>query len=254
MILTRFLKQVLWWACLFVAPLILLSIELFHPAGFTSTPGAYQYLSQAEQYMPQHQALSYFGPTWWFNLHMVQTPMVGLVSVGLLLIISTVAPTDQPIAKILARLAVFATFIFVIYYTVLDAIGGIGLGRTIVATQSLAAQGKLTPEQVQGVALVLNTVWTDPFVGGVGSFISMTPSWAVFFAALFAAAALFIARRAPWPPLILLIAFGWELQTSHAMPHGPIAFGLLIITGVWLWIARERKPALATQTAEPVAA
>jgi hypothetical protein len=223
--------KVLWWVCLFIAPMVLLSIELFHPAGFTQDPGAYQYLSEAEPHTAQHKALDYFGPGWWVLLHMIQTPMVGLVAVGLwLLQLSLIRPMDSLGARIFAWLSGISTFVFVIYYTALDSIGGVGLGRSIEATERLAAEGRLTPEQVQGVALVLNTIWTDPIIGGVGSYISLTGSWAIFFATLFAAAALFLANRAPWPSLIILVAFGWELQLSHAMPHGPIAFGLLIIS------------------------
>ena len=40
---------------------------------------------------------------------------------------------------------------------------------------------------------------------------------------------------ASWPPLLLLIGFGWELQMSHTMPHGPIAFSLLIAAAIWIW-------------------
>jgi hypothetical protein len=220
---------------------VLLAIELFHPAGFTKDPGAYEYLSKAEPYSPEYKALDYFGPGWWFLLHMIQTPMIGLVAVGLLLLLSLVSPTDNLGARILAWTSGVATFVFIIYYTALDAIGGIGFGKNIEVTQSLAAERRLTPEQVEGVALVLNTTWTDPLVGGVGSFISQTASWAVFFAALAAALALYLARKAPWPPLILLVAFGWELQVSHTMPHGPIAFGLLIIAAFWIWWARGKE-------------
>ena len=42
--------------------------------------------------------------------------------------------------------------------------------------------------------------------------------------------------------MILLTAFGWELQMSHTMPHGPVAFALLIIAGIWIWQA-NRHPA-----------
>jgi hypothetical protein len=51
--------------------------------------------------------------------------------------------------------------------------------------------------------------------------------------------ALFLSRRAPWGALILLVAFGWELQVSHTMPHGPIAFGLLILSAGWIWLRRN---------------
>jgi hypothetical protein len=58
---------------------------------------------------------------------------------------------------------------------------------------------------------------------------------------LAAALALLLTRRVPWPPLIVLIAFGWELQTSHAAMHGPIAFALLIVASAWLWWVRRRR-------------
>ena len=239
----RTARNVLWWICLFVAPLVLLTIELFHPAGFTRDPGAYEYLSRPEAHTAAHQALDYFGPAWWFALHMIQTPMIGLVAVGLWLLVSEVGPTADASARVLAWTAAIATFIFLIYYTVLDAIGGIGLGRSIEAVQRLAAEGRLTPTQVEGSAILLDAAWTDPLVGGVGSVVSQTGSWAVFVASAAAAAALFLARQAPWPPLVLLVAFGWELQTSHAMPHGPIAFALLTVAALWLWWARHRSEA-----------
>jgi MYXO-CTERM domain-containing protein len=40
--------------------------------------------------------------------------------------------------------------------------------------------------------------------------------------------------------MAVLVAFGWELQTAHAAPHGPIAFALLIVAALWLWPARRR--------------
>ena len=43
----RVIKQVLWWICLLIAPLVLITIELFHPANFTASPGMYQFLSHA---------------------------------------------------------------------------------------------------------------------------------------------------------------------------------------------------------------
>ena len=237
-------KNVLWWVCLFVAPLILLAIELFHPAGFTKDPGMYEYLSMAQPHSPQHKALAYFGPQWWFVLHMIQTPMIGLVSIGLWLMLADVDRSDGVAAMIAAWVARIATFVFLVYYTALDAIGGIGLGRVIEITESLAraapAEPHLTPDQLAGVVLVLNTMWTDRWVGGVGSVVSLTGSWAVFIAVIAAAVALFLSKKATWPPLLVLIAFGWQLQLSHASLHGPIAFALLIVATSWIWWQRHR--------------
>jgi hypothetical protein len=234
-------RSALWWVCLLLAPLGLIAVELFHPAGFTAHPGMYQFLSQPEAYQPQFQALGYFGPMWWFTLHMIQTPLVALVVVGLWLMLAEVTDTDSGYARAAAWLARAAILVFAIYYTVLDAIGGIGLGRTIMTTEAMAASGQLNPQQLAGVIQLLNTMWTDPLVGGVGSVVSLTGSWAIFIAMLAAALALLLTRRVPWPPLIVLIAFGWELQTSHADMHGPIAFALLIVASAWLWWVRRRR-------------
>lgn len=238
-------RKALWWLCLLVAPLVLVIIELFHPAGFTQDPGMYEYLSKPQPYDPQFKALAYWGPQWWFTLHMIQTPMVALVSVGLWSMAGKVGRTDGTPAVALAWLGRVSTFVFFIYYTALDSIGGFGLGRAILNTQALAADGSLSADQLQGVILVLNTNWTDAWTGGVGSVISLTGSWAAFFAALFLALAYLLAKKAPIPALVLLVGFGWELQMSHTMPHGPIAFLLLILAALWIWWA-ERKRAGAS--------
>jgi len=236
----------LWWLCLVAAPAVVLCIELFHPAGFTKTkghenaPGMYEYLHKPEPYDPAFQALAYPGPDWWFTLHMIQTPMVGLVAVGLWLLAGRIDDTDRAPAFVLAWLSRVATFVFIVYYTALDSIGGIGLGRTILNAEGLRASGALNADQMKGVELVLNTTWVDSWVGGVGSKISLTASWSVFAAALLVALALLVAKKAPWPSLILLVGFGWELQLTHAMPHGPIAFSLLIVAALWMaWSERR---------------
>lgn len=233
------MKNVLWWICLLVAPAVLISIELFHPGGFTADPGMYQYLSHSEHHEAKFSALAYFGPHWWFAMHMIQTPMVGLVAVGLWLTVDGIGGEDGFAAMHTARLARAALFVFVIYFTVLDAIGGIGLGRTILVVQELVAGGKLDPQQLAGIELLLNTLWDDPVIGGVGSFVSETASWAALAAAIFIAAALLLSGRVPadvagWANMTVLVAFGWQLQTSHASPHGPIAFALLIVAAGWM--------------------
>jgi hypothetical protein len=229
------LKKILWWLCLLVAPLVLVVLELFHPAGFTASPGMYQYLSKPEPYDPQFKALAYFGPHWWFALHMIQTPMVALVAIGLWILADLTATSSNLAVLLLAWLSRIATFVFLIYYTALDSIGGSGLGRTILITESFANQGKLSPDQLTGVVSVLNATWVDSWAGGVGSFISLTGSWAAFFAALLVALALLVDRKVSLIPALLLAAFGWELQMSHTMPHGPIAFALLMVAGIWVW-------------------
>ena len=234
--------RVLWWLCLFVAPLVLVGIELFHPAGFTHEPGMWAYLSEPQPHEEAHKALAYAGPQWWFTLHMIQTPMVGLVAVGLWRMVRPVGTGDGIAADVLAWLARIAVFVMLIYFTVLDAVGGIGLGRAILQAKAMAASGALSPDQVDGVTKFLDVMWVDPWVGGVGSYVSLTASWAAFAAGLLIALALLAGRRAPVLPLVVLVAFGWEVQVSHAALHGPIGFALLAVAGVWIWF-RRGKPA-----------
>src|SRR6185503_323228 len=239
-------KKVLFWVCLVMAPLALIGIELYHPAGFTFPPGPgmYQYLHKAQPYDPQFKALAYPGPHWWFTLHMLQTPLVALVAVGLWLLAGWVRRGDGGAPFAFSWLSKVATFVFFIYYTALDSIGGFGLGRAIIHTEELFAQGKLSAAGRDGVILVLNTNWVDHWVGGVGSFISKTGSWAVFFATVFVGLALLLAKKAPWPPLALLVIFGWELQESHTAFHGPIAFAFLLVAAVWIgWWGRRHAVA-----------
>ena len=225
----------LFWVSLVIAPLILAGMELFHPAGFTASPGMFAYLCKPQPYAPEHWALAYFGPQWWFALHIVQLPLLGLVSVGLWNLVSSV---EDGLAGVLAWLSRFATFVFLIAYTALDAIGGIGLGRSILNLEAMKAAGQVTQAQYEGAVHLLNTNWVDGWIGGVGSVISLTGSWAIFVAALTAALALLMTKRAPWPALVLLTLFGWEIQTSHASPHGPIGFTLLAIAGIWIGVSR----------------
>jgi hypothetical protein len=235
----RFMARALWWLSLVVAPLVLIALELFHPANFTKDPGMYAYLSHPEHYSPDHYALGYFGPDWWFALHMIQTPMVCLVAIGLWRLLAPVGAADGPLAMAAAWLARVAVFVFLVFYTVLDAIGGIGLGRSIVVLQDM----KLKPEQADGAIALLNRMWVDEKVGGVGSFISLGGSYAILVATVLAVAALLPARRIHWLPALLLVAFGYQLQESHAAPHGPIAFALLIAAALVMAWQRRKQPA-----------
>ncbi len=240
------IKNVLWWVCLGVAPLVLAGMQLFHPAGFSRDPGMYAYLCIPQSFNPRYWALAYFGPEWWFTLHMIQLPLLGLVSVGLWLAMEGI---EDGLGAVFAWISRAATFVFLISYTALDSIGGVGLGRTMMNMDTLRASGKLTAEQMEGAVTLLDTNWADPWIGGMGSVVSLTGSWAIFIAAVCAAGALHLGKQAPWPALVLLVGFGWEIQVSHASPHGPIGFALLFVAAAWLRLAGP-----ARESAVPVAA
>jgi hypothetical protein len=227
---------------LVVAPLLLACIELFHPAHFTLDPGMTSFLSQPQPRDPYFKAITYFGPQWWYLLHMLQTPLVVVVAFGLLHLTDSFARDTTARFIPLAWVSRVATVVFMTYYTVLDSIGGIALGRELVILNELLTSNTITAGDAAAIRHFLDRLWVDPWVGGVGSFISLLGSWAVFVAALGAAAYLFLNRKATWLEAALLIAFGWELQVAHASYHGPIAFALLAIAS-GLRLARKNPPA-----------
>lgn len=218
---------------LVVAPLMLAGIEMFHPAHFTHDPGMINFLSQPQPSDPRFGAIEYFGPGWWFLMHMMQTPLVVVVSFGLLFLTDSFGGREGARYVPLAWISRVATVVFMTYYTVLDGIGGIGLGRELLVLNGMHESGALTAAQAETIRFFLDRMWVDPWVGGVGSFISLTGSWAVFVAAVSAAGYLRLNRKASWLVVILLIGFGWELQVAHASYHGPLAFSLLAIASAF---------------------
>lgn len=241
-----------WVLCLIVAPPLLILIELFHPANFTVDPGMFDYLRapQSPGGDIDHRALDYFGPNWWFWLHMTQTPAVVLISAGLMLSVATfIGRAAAPLwPTVSGWAAIAALFVFLVYYTVLDAIGGIGLGRMLETVNLMQGDGRLNPDQVAGIAVLLNAIWVDPWVGGVGSVVSMTGSWAIFIAAVLAAITAVLAlgfagmSALRWLSLVLLIAGGWYVQLSHACCTGPIGFGLIFGFGcLTAWADRNLR-------------
>ena len=214
---------------LVVAPLLLAAIELFHPANFTSVPGMSAFLSHPQASDAHFNAITYFGPEWWFLMHMIQTPLVVVVSFGLLYLTDTFGGASGARYAAWAWLSRVATVVFMTYYTILDGIGGIGLGRQLSVINEKLITGVVTDSQADAIRLFLDHMWVDPWVGGVGSFVSLTGSWAVFIAAASAATYLILNRRTSWLVFVLLVAFGWELQIAHASYHGPVAFSLLAL-------------------------
>ena len=238
--------RVLAIASLVLAPLLLAAIELFHPAHFTLNPGMTAFLSQPQPGDPYFNAITYFGPEWWFLLHMIQTPLVVVVSFGLLMATDSFAGQTGARYKPLAWMARIATVVFMTYYTVLDSIGGIGLGRELIVLKELTDSGALSGPDAENIRFFLDRMWVDPWVGGVGSFVSLLGSWAIFVAALCTAGYLMLNRKATWLEVLLLVGFGWELQMAHASYHGPIAFSLLALSSA---LRLSRKTALPQNTA-----
>jgi hypothetical protein len=235
--------RIMIFICLVLSPLVLMGMELFHPSHFTANPGMTTYLCHPQPHDPHYDALSYFGPNWWFLLHMVQTPLVVLVGIGLLILTGAFdqSPKNQK-GQIFAWIARIAIFFFVVYFTVLDSIGGIALGRQLIVIDQLFAAGDITSYDAHVIQRFLDVMWVDFWVGGVGSVVSLTGSWAVFIAAASVAIYLILNKKINWICFALLLGFGWELQLAHASYHGPIAFSLLALASViYLYQSRVAK-------------
>jgi hypothetical protein len=212
-----------------LAPAVLVVIELFHPHGFADH--TYQYLSRPH-------AL-YFGPRWWTALHLIQTPAVVVVGGGLFLVI-------RGIQGPLAWLSRIATLVFIVYYTVLDSIAGVAVGALIVHTKNWHGEPRQAAEQL------VQFLFTNAGVGGVGSVISQIGSWAAFLA--FLGIALTLARAgAPLFGSFLLAAAGVLLEISHTRPYGPLSFacvlGAALILVPWRRRLDDRRPETQPMTA-----
>jgi hypothetical protein len=238
-------KRVITIISLVVAPLVLAAMELFHPAHFTLDPGMTSFLSHPQAGDPYYNAIMYFGPNWWFLLHMIQTPLVVVVSFGLLMTTDCFETNAAARFKPLAWISRVGTVVFMTYYTVLDSIGGIALGRELIVLKELVESGALPPADARTIRFFLDEMWVDPWVGGVGSFVSLTGSWAILIAAVSAAGYLLLNRKATWLEAALLVGFGWELQVAHASYHGPIAFSLLALAAA-LRLSRKNEPVAET--------
>ena len=147
---------------------MLISIETFHPLGFTDD--VYAVLSRPGNF--------YFGPWWFSTLHTIQTPMVGVVAAGLLLLLAG-------LSGLWAWVARGAALVWIVYYTVLDSIQGIFLGWLIAKSLDAPA------ETQRFVATLTQDMYTDRMIGGVSSVVSLTArgrsSWRP------------PPRRSPWP-------------------------------------------------------
>lgn len=209
---------VLLLLCLGVAPALLVVMEIFHPHGFSDH--VYSYLSQSHHL--------YFGPEWWTALHLAQTPLVAAVGFGLLLAVRAIPGRLAWIARIL-------TALFIVYYTALDTLAGVGVGVLIDHTNSwTGARADTAHELVQ-------FLFTNSAVGGTGSALSEGASWLAF--AAFAIVALTLARAgAPVLVALLLGAAGVLIQIAHTNPYGPLGFTCVLVAATMLVPWRARLP------------
>ena len=71
------------------------------------------------------------------------------------------------------------------------------------------------------IKVLLNKMWTDPLVGGVESYVSLTASWAAFVASVLVAATLLLSRRAGWLNMAVLVGLWLATAGESCRLHGP---------------------------------
>jgi len=183
-------------------------LELWHV--YPSGPDLYHALS--------HQ------PALWKMLHIIQLPLFGLAAYAVYLLTADLGGGAAKVSRL-------GLGVFVIFYTALDAIIGIGVGTLIRAGQ------QLPPEQQEGVARAIYQLAIDPVAGGTfPSLLPMLGTLGWLAGGLGAAYALY-KEGSPRPPLIFLALSSLILIAGHPRPFGPLAFGCLFVATLWLELA-----------------
>lgn len=200
---------------LVVVPLILASIEIFHPAHLQD-----HVFGALDVHAKQ-----------WLIIHYIQSFLFGLMALALYYL----TRKDRSFLVWIIRTFIF---IFLITYTVMDAVAGIAVGRLL----SYQITYNLNSDCIRNAVQYL---FNDPIVGDIGSLYSLTGSITWLMAVLLTVMLLAIKSWSSYfvrivPALILLTLSGISLYISHANPYGPIAFGAFALAGIWLLITRSR--------------
>jgi hypothetical protein len=201
---------------LVIVPAILSFIELFHPTGFKDH--VFHSLNDL-----QYQ---------WLYIHYSQSFLFGLMALAVYYL------SRKENDSVLVWLIRLNLFLFLITYTVLDAVGGIAVGRLLTYTQTYGINENIINEIVQ-------RLYNDPVVGGNNSIFSRVGSYTWLIAMALTVIFLAIKSRSyilqVVPALFLLLISGISLCMSHAFPYGPIAFGAFALAGIGLLFLKKRS-------------
>ncbi len=189
---------------LLVIPLITGILELWHPVGFGKD--VYHLL------LPKAH--------WWFQLHLTQLVLFGLMGVAGLLLL-------KGHQGFLVRVSWIGFWIFMVFYAAFDSIAGISVGAIMLDSQSLS------PANQEVVAQVVQKLYHNPIVGGSHSWLSETASagWVI---GLVPAIIVLARAGAPWISLVAFAVSAVSLWWSHAYPYGPIGFVTFFIGALFL--------------------
>lgn len=195
-----------------VVPIFLIALEWNHPSGFSKN--VYHGLMHMSN--------------WWKHLHIIQSFLFGAVAIGAIFLTLNNNTFFGTLSKALISL-------FAIAYLVFDSTAGIAVGFILDAPNQ---DPSLDTETVKKIVQAL---YTDPVIGGSGSFFSLLGSYCWLFGIASAIIAIFLANRnLPFwkllPPLAFLAISAYALCVGHYAPYGPIAFAAFALASIWFEI------------------
>lgn len=121
-----------------LTPLVLGTIEIWHPVGIPEKSAFESILPQAD---------------WWFTLHILQLPLFGLMALAVLFMVRNINSQAATISRI-------GIAFFVVFYTALDSIMGISGGILLRSAKDLP------PNVQEFVSQQFNLLIFDPIIGG----------------------------------------------------------------------------------------
>ncbi len=129
---------------------------------------------------------------------------------------------------------------FVILYTTLDAIAGLGMGDLVRMANDLPAAEQAT------LGPFIDEL-REPDIGGYVIYLGAGLSW---FAAV-VAAAVALKRRGPRPALVLMALGALIFAVGHPKPTGPIGMSLFLAGVIWLELRPQTEAARRSVSVQP---
>jgi hypothetical protein len=193
-----------WWlppplrrALMLMPPLLLASLEIFHP-------------------QPDFNAQALLDASTWFALfHVIQLVLTGLVAMSVLLL-------ADDFGRATAWTTRLGIGVFLVFFSAYDTLAGIGTGLAMRSARDLSSA------QQEGVFTVVKD-WPGlgpPFALSIIG----TLGWVVAVGALALTARRLGASRPEWITLALAAAF---LLGGHPFPQGTLAFGCLFVAALF---------------------
>lgn len=160
----------------------------------------------------------------WILIHVVQVPLFAIVAFGIILMVKGLNGFIPVIARV-------GMFVFIVFYTVMDAVNGIAVGILVKDAKELSPSARIIVEQS------IESLWNSSVVGGFSVIGAL--GWVI---GVFAAAVSLRRAGAPRFPVAMIILAAFLFGFSHSNPFGPI--GMLLLSSSFLWLECFHKGVL----------